>query len=182
MGDIRSSWEIAREKADRLGGLSVEERTMQREEQYRGTAVGLVHQYLDDEDIRPVKKELNKYTGEDRELMGRILLDEFINLINLDKQESLSLILSGIKAFSVKAEAGRGIDAIKHLYDEGLKTREEEKHRQHDAGRQLLRDMGISGSAVGTINLYDRDEWLDRLNNINVNFRKQLESLKAEII
>jgi hypothetical protein len=114
--------------------------------------------------------------------LERLLLDELINAIDLDGQESLAVIFSGIKAFSDKKEAGHGIDAIKQLYDECQDSREEEKHRADDAGRQLLRDMGISGSAIGTINLYGRDEWLDRLNNINVYFKKQLESLKEEII
>ena len=50
MGDIRSSWEIAQEKADRLGDLSSEERNRQKEELYRNTAAVLVHQYLDDKD------------------------------------------------------------------------------------------------------------------------------------
>jgi hypothetical protein len=182
MGDIRSSWEIALEKADRLGGLSSEERTRQKEEQYRSAVVMLVHQYLDNKDIRPVKKELDKYTDKDRELLERLLLDELINAIDLDKQESLALIFSGIKAFSDKEEAGHGIDAIKQLYNECHNSREEEKHRADDAGRQLLRDMGISGSAIGTINIYDGEEWHDRLNTVDTYFKKQLESLKKEII
>ena len=182
MGDIRSSWEIAQEKVDRLGDLSSEEKIKQKGELYRNIAAVLLHQYLDDKDLRPVKKELNKYTGEDGELMERILLDEFISAIDLDKQESLELVIRGIEALSGKEEAGHGIEAVKQLYDEYQKAREEEKQRVDDAGRQVLRDMGISGSAIGTINLYARGEWLDRLNNVTVYFKNKLESLKEEIV
>lgn len=182
MGDIRSSWEIAQEKADRLGDLSSEERIRQKEEQYRSTAAVLVHQYIDDKDIRPVKKELNKYTGEDGELMERILLDEFVSAIDFDKQENLTPAISGIKALSGKEEAGHGIDAIKQLSDEYHKAREEEKQRADAACRLMLHDMGISGSAIGTINLYARDEWLDGLNTITACFKKRLEGLKEKIV
>jgi hypothetical protein len=182
MGNIRSSWEIAQEKVDSLGDLSSEERTRHKEEQYRSKVVALVHQYLDDKDIRPVRKELDKYTGKERDMVEYILLGEFISSIDLDRQESLDLILSGIGAFSGIEKTGHGINAIKQLYDECCKTREEEKQNIDDAGREMLRDMGISGSAIGTVNLYARDEWLDRLDNVTANFEKQLESLKEEII
>ena len=181
MGDIRSSWEIAQEKADRLGNLSSEERSRQKEELYRNTASLLVHQYLDDKDIRLVKKELNKYTGEERDLMERVLVDGFINAIDLDGQENLDLAIRGIEALSGKEKAGHRIDKLKQLYDECLKARDEEKQRADNAARKVLHDMGISGSAIGKINLYARDEWLDSLNNITVYFKKKLDGLKEEI-
>ncbi|MEJ2738706.1 MAG: hypothetical protein P8105_02520 [Dehalococcoidia bacterium] len=182
MGDIRSSWEIAQEKADRLGDLSSEERNRQKEELYRNTAAVLVHQYLDDKDIRPVKKELNKYTGEVRKLKERILLDELINVIDLDKQESLDIAVNGIEALWGKQETGHDIEPVKHLYAEYYKIRNEEKRRVDDAGRQILRDMDISGSAIGTINIYARDEWLNALNSLTACFKKWLKGLQEDIV
>ena len=182
MGEIRSSWEIAQEKADRIGDLSSEERIKQKEEQYHSTANVLVRQYLDDKDIRPVEKELNRYTGEDRELLKRILLEGLIESIDPDDDGSLDPVVRGIQALSGKEGAGRGMDAVKQLYDELRNVREAEKQRVDDAGRQMLRAMGISGSAISTINLYARDEWMNTLKNIDADFKKQMADLKKDIL
>jgi hypothetical protein len=181
MGEIRSSWEMAQEKADRIGNLSSEERTRQKEEQYRSTAAVLVHQYFSDHDIRPVEKELSKYAGEDRELLKRMLLDGFLEAIDLDEHVSFDMVLRGLHALSGKEEAGHTIDAIKQLYNVCREDREKEKQHAEDIGRQVLLTMGISGNAIGRINIYARDEWLSALNNIDANFKKQLASLKEDM-
>ena len=177
MGEIRSSWEIAQEKADKLGDLSSDERTRQREEQYRNVATVLVRQYLDDKDIRPVEKELNRYTGEDRELMTQVILDSLIESIGLNNDFSPELVLRGINAISDKVETGDGVDAIEDIYNEYLESLKVKKRHAEDAGRQMLRDMKISGNAVGRINIYARDEWSDALSNVTVHFKKRLADI-----
>jgi hypothetical protein len=129
-----------------------------------------------------VNKELNRYTGEDRELMKRALLNGFVGAIDLDGNVSLDLVLRGIEALSGKEEAANSVNAIKQLYNECSKTREAEKQRADDAGRQMLRDMGISGNAICAVNIYARDEWLNAMNGITAYFEKQLKDIKKNIL
>jgi len=46
VGEIKSAWELAMEKAERLGKLSPDERSRQKEEEYRSIGQTLVEKYL----------------------------------------------------------------------------------------------------------------------------------------
>ena len=91
MGEIRSSWEIAQEKADKLGDLSLEERVKKREEEYWGTRdivcnvpIGIDWEHFMDED-------------EEAELYKKFYIpDEMMPGQNTHDQDAMSDLLASL--------------------------------------------------------------------------------------
>ena len=61
MGEIKSAWEIALEKVDKLGELSPEELKRQKEEKYALIGQALADKYLGGLDLWQLDVELDKY-------------------------------------------------------------------------------------------------------------------------
>lgn len=182
MGEIRSSWEIAQEKAGRLGDLSTEERKQQREAVYRDIALTFVKEYIEGRNIRYMQRELNKYTGDDRELMGKMLLDCLLKAIDLNDESSLDLIFAGITALYTGAQVHASLDEIRVLYGEYRDTRAKERRRIEDDHRKMLREKGISGSAVCVPESDTGPERSNPLNDIAVSFKKRLAVIGGKIV
>ena len=151
MGELRSSWEIAQEKAGRLGDLSAEERKQHRESEYRGAAFVAVKEYLNSRNSRFLEKEMNRYKGDDNELMRRMMLDCLINSIGLHDESKLEPVLKGIAVLYENARGDDLLDRINKLYSEHRNSFMEEKNCMEDSGREKLRQKGISGSAIAIV-------------------------------
>jgi hypothetical protein len=182
MGELRSSWEIAREKAGRLGNLSTEERKQQREASYRGAALAVVKEYFDGRNIRYMERELNKYTGDDRELMRKMLLDCLVEAIDVNEKSSLDSVFIGITALYSGAQVKACLDEIRVLYKEYRDTREKEEHHIEDEARKMLREKGISGSAVRVVDIDAGSERSGPLDDSAVSFRKKLAAVREKIV
>ena len=148
MGEIRSSWEIAQEKAGRLGNLSAEEIKQQKETLYRNTAFAAVKEYLEGRNFRYMEREMDKYAGEDRELMKRMMLYCLIEAIDLNGDSVPAQVLSGITALYPGERTGRLLDEAGVLSDKYRDSCEDERRRMKDNGMEMLRKKGISGSAI----------------------------------
>ena len=69
MGEIKSAWELAMEKVEKLGKLSPEELRRQKEDKCGSIGQVLAEKYLSGSSLRELKTELDKQKGEERELV-----------------------------------------------------------------------------------------------------------------
>jgi hypothetical protein len=74
MGEIKSAWEIAMERAEKLGKLSPEELKRQREKEYAVIGQALAEKYLGGLDLRQLEVDLDKYEGEKREWVKKMAM------------------------------------------------------------------------------------------------------------
>jgi hypothetical protein len=182
MGELRSSREIAREKADRLGSLSTEEKEQQKEAAYRSMAQAIVKEYFGGRGPRYLDKELNKYAGDEKEYMRRMVLDCLIEAIDLDNGEKSGPVLNGISALQAGKNTEAYIEEIAALYEKYRDALDKEKRRMSDEGLKALQDKGISGSAVKVIDTGPDAEKAAFINSITVSFKEKIEELGKKYI
>ena len=183
MGEIKSAWELAMEKVEKLGKLSPEEVRRQKTEKCGSIGQGLAEKYLTGLALRDVRIELDKYKGEERELVRAVLASKLIDAIELGDAERLSKVIEGISELNLKSREGlASIRAeIEQLFAE-CREAEQKKRREVDAAaRGVLHQLRISGSAIGSVNPEVVPEWKNELDKIALPYREKLGDIKARL-
>ena len=182
MGEIKSAWEIAMERAEKLGKLSPEELRRQREKEYAVIGQALAEKYLGGLDLRQLEVDLDKYEGEKRDWVKKMAMVKLAQSIELGSRQRLEKTIEGISYLSGDREVGEIGDEVKQLLDEyeqaGWKKREEIEK----SGREVLHQLRISGSAVEAINPMIKDEWQQSLDRFAQPYRERLEELKQRLL
>jgi len=106
MGKLKSAWEIAQEKADRLGKLSPAEMQRQREQECRQIGRAIAQRYLDSPEPLPLAIELNKYQ-EKKDLVRQATLTHLIQAIDL--RFLTEFTLSGRSFASLRMTGSEGL-------------------------------------------------------------------------
>ena len=182
MGKIKSAWEIALEKAEKLGDLSPEERRKQIEDRSRIIGVSLFEKYISQPESRFFETALNQYAGEDRELIRRAIFQKLVDGIELGHGLELDIISQGTFSL-VKAEAVmKTMDKIEELFQEYNNIETEAKEEIEREGREVLHQMMVSGTAINHINPQATEEWQNKLNELAYPFEERLNSLKQELL
>jgi len=81
MGELKSAWEIAQEKANRLGKLSAEEMEQQERQGYRQIGQGLAQKWLDSSQQLDMTAELNKHEEKEREIIKQALIEHLVEAV-----------------------------------------------------------------------------------------------------
>ncbi|RLC97362.1 MAG: hypothetical protein DRI40_00450 [Chloroflexi bacterium] len=182
MGDIKSAWEIAMEKAERLGKLSPDERRRQREQEYSSIGRLLADKYLAGLALWQLEVELDKYTGEQRKLASSALLSRLADAIELGSPERLERALDGILALKQNEPGVAGIkDEIVRLLREYRQEEDRGKREAEESAREVLSRLGISGSAVGSVRPETIPECKQSLDDLARPYEQRLGELKARL-
>ena len=182
MGEIKSSWEIAWEKAGKLGELSQEERRKQKEDRCRPIGNSLVDKYLGEQDAQDLEAELKKYDSEDREFIAQVALRRLIELMDLKSGFALDRINNGILSLDKTEKTVKIMDRIKELYQQYYEAEAVERREIEEAGREMLHQQRISGTAISRINIQARETWQKKLERIALPFEKSLDGVKQELL
>lgn len=182
MGEIKSSWEIAREKVEKLGKLSPEEQRKQREDRCHPIGKSLAEKYLSEHNTKFLENELNKYDNEDNELIRQITLRHLIEEIDLNKSFLLDRIAQGILNLAETEEIAKTINKIEEISSEYNKAEEMERQNIERDGREILNQQRISGTAISKFNILAKKEWRIRLDKIAHPFKETLDNLKRELL
>ena len=183
MGEIKSAWELAMEKVDRLGKLSPEELRRQKEDRGRMIGEGLAEKYLAGTPLRDVKMDLDRNKGEERGLAESALASRLAGAIELGDTERLSKVLEGLSAIGLKGGEGLpDIEAeIEVLFAEYREADRKRRREVETAAREALHRLRISGSAIGGVNPDVVPEWRSDLDRIARPFRERLDGIKARL-
>lgn len=182
MGELKSAWEIAMEKAEKLGRLSPEELQMHNQERYALVGRALAEKYLAGLDARRLDLELDKYNGEEKATVSQVVLSRLIEAIELGNYERLKKIAEAIFLLKQDSKAREMEETIKGLFDEYVEAEQEQEAEIERRGREILRQLGISGGAIAAINPRTRDEWQQSLDGITQAFHEKLNQLNQELI
>jgi len=124
MGDIKSAWEIAQERANRLGRLSAEEQKQQKEQECRQIAAGIAQNYFDPSETQDIATILDKYSGEEKTLIELALVGLLTEAITFDSQSGESSSRYGGSGAKSAADCGtddRPVDGIPPSWKEDKK-------------------------------------------------------------
>lgn len=180
MGDIKSAWEIAQEKAGKLGKLSPEDRNKQRN---RCNQVGksLAEEFLERGDGKYLEAELDKQDDANEGLVSIAAIERLIEGIDLRNRLTLDRISQGILIIT-KSKAAETVAKLKELAQEYGEADEKERQEVDKAGKELLHQMRISGTAISQINILAKSEWQEKISHLDQPFQDRLSELKQELL
>ena len=160
MDELKSAWEIAQERAGRLGKLSTEEREQQERQRYRQVGQALAQKWLDSSGQLDVTWELNKYGESERDRIKKSLIDRLVQAIEFTTTQAISGTRRIVEAIgSLEPGLQPGTSEIARLVQE-YETGQHTIRQELESGcRETLHKLRISGTAVGAINVEASPEW-----------------------
>ena len=186
VGEMKSAFERALERAEKLGKLSPEEIKESKEKEFSPIGRALVEQYLGHGYGHILEEEMARHSGEGKDIVVKAALSRLVEAIDLGSGETAERAIGGILALKEEGEVGQIAGQIRSLFEE-YKQAEKDRYEKEKGGvereeRELLRQLGISGSAVGEINLEASETWRQILAALYSQFDQRLNQLKEQLL
>lgn len=172
--ELKSAFDIAMERARKLGDMSAQEKQKSREEELRAIGEVLGKRYLDGLPIRDIEIELRKQE-ENRHIVVRYLLSFFVDGLIEANFETAENILVAIQHFSGNSDAVANIRDLYNEYQKAIEKAWEGKRSKLEASRRKeLKLKGISGSAVEPAIEVDSEQ-LELRQQLDAAYQKRFE-------
>ena len=154
MGELKSAWEIAQERANRLGRLSAEEKEQQARKGYRQLGQALAQKWLDSSQRLNMTAELNNYQEKERDSIKQAVIEHLVNAIEFTTADGINDVKRVIEAISnLKPELQPQARELDQLGQEYEKADQKIRQELDNSRRQILHQLRISGTAVDAINI-----------------------------
>jgi hypothetical protein len=174
---LKSALEIALERAQKLGGMSSEEKQKLKDEKLESVGLALSKRYLKGLPIRDVEMELTKYKA-DRKTVVRYLLSYLVDGIDMNEPDTAERVLEAVQHFS-GAPTAEKIRSIINEYQSAMKQAWQKSQETLGAAKiKELKQMGISGSAVMPA-IETSAEWQRTKQKLNSDYKKRLDETKS---
>jgi hypothetical protein len=183
MGELKSAWEIAQERANRLGRLSAEEKEQQEIQRCRQIGQALAQKWLDGSQQLDITTELNKHEEKDRDIIKQVIIEHLIGAIELTTAQgrnNVEKIIEGIS--SLEPELQPKAEEIGQLVQEYEGAEQEIRRELESNYRETLHRLRISGTAVATINIEADPKWQLARQRLIEAFTPRLNDLKKALI
>jgi len=180
VAELKSAWEVAQEKANKLGKLSPQEIQQQRKQECWQIGSAIAQKYLNDIEPPNLAAELNNYPTEERDLIKPAILNHLVQAMDLKSHSKLEKIIQGIAAIEPKLQSI--IERIRELDQEYAQAVRKTRQTVENRGRETLHQLRVSGTAVGGINIEATQEWQQSWNKLTEPFAPRLDNLKRELI
>ena len=190
MGELKSAYERAMEKAGKLGSLSSEEMKKQEEERLLLVGRAIAEKYLNHGHTQVLKDDIEKFRADEKNVVSRGARLGLAESISFDKgvtAEALDRVLAGLLTLATGNQGAieELISKVKGLFEELEaeldRTYSNEFRRIESDKRGLLYELGISGSAIAGINVEGSFAWEQIENDLRSQYNAKLEPLKREL-
>jgi len=183
MSELKSAWEIAQEKANRLGKLSAEEKEQQERQRYREIGQALAQKWLDGSRRPNMTEELSKYEEKEREVIKQAAIEHLAEAIELTTAQGINSTKKVIEALgNLGPELQPKAEEISELVQEYEGTEQKIRQELESSYRETLHKLRISGSAVDAINIEADPKWQPAHQGLVASFTPRLNDLKRALI
>jgi hypothetical protein len=183
MGEIKSAWEIAQERANRLGNLSAEEKKQQERQGYRQIGQVLAQKWLDGSQKLDMNAELNKHGEKERAIIKRAAIEHLAEAIELTTTRGINSVKRVIEAISsLRPELQPKAEEITQLVQEYEGAEQKIRQELESNYRETLHQLRISGTAISSINIEDNYQWQLARQGLIEAFAPRLNDLKQALI
>ena len=183
MDELKSAWEIAQEKANRLGTLSAEEKEQQARQRYRQIGQGLAQKWLDSSQQLDMTAELNKHEEKEREIIKQALIEHLAEAIGFTTTQGINSVKKVITAISsLGPELQPKAEEIGQLVQEYEEAEQKTRQELESDYRETLHRLRISGTAVDAINIEADPKWQVARQGLVEAFTPRLNDLKRALI
>ncbi len=179
MGELRSAWEIAEERAKRLGKLSPEEVEEQERERHREIGRALAQKYLDAAGGLDIAAEVNKYDEGRRSVVKQSAIEHLAKALQLTNIQTVGAAKKIVAALATLEPNVKGrLEQIDQLIREYEKAEQRIRQELEDKRREILHQLRISGTAIDAINMEADEEWRAACQELGKSFAPRLSELK----
>jgi len=183
MSELKSAWEIAQERANKLGKLSAEEKEQQERQGYRQIGQALARKWLDSSRQLNITAELNKHEEKERSIIKQAAIEHLVEAIELTTGQGIKSVKRVIEAISsLKPELQSKAEAIGQLVQEYEGAEQKIRQELESNYRQTLHQLRISGTAIDSINIEDNHEWQLARRGLIEALSSRLDDLKQALI
>jgi hypothetical protein len=183
MGEIKSAWEIAQEKANRLGKLSAEEKEQQERQRYRQIGQVLAQKWLDSSQRLDMAAELNKHEEKEREIIKQAVIERLVETIEFTTTRGISSAQRVVEAISsLGPELQPRAEEISQLVQEYEGAEQKIRQKLEINYRETLHQLRISGTAVDAINIEADHQWQLARQELVEAFTPRLNEWKQALI
>jgi len=183
MSELKSAWEIAQEKANRLGKLSAEEKEQQERQRYRQIGQVLAQKWLDSSQRLDMTAELNKHKEKDRETIKQAVIEHLVEAIEFTTTRGINSVKRIIEAISsLGPELQPKAEGISQLVQEYEGAEQKIGQELESNYRETLHQLRISGTAVEAINIEANPQWQPARQELVEAFTPRLNDLKRALV
>ncbi len=183
---IKSAWEIALEKAEKLGRLSPEEAKKRLEEEFYPRGKALAERYLKGMLQRDLDRELNRFANEkEKDMVKRGFFTTLVAEISLEEAEKSGRALEGIllaSSGSSLVKIKENIAALLNKYHEAKDSLYRSSQRTITGkAEEQLKQQGIAGSSI-QVNMLATREWQEAQEKLHNQYGDELTTLKKSLL
>jgi len=183
MTELKSAWEIAQEKANRLGKLSAEEKEQQERQRYRQTGQALAQKWLHSSQQLDMTAELNKHEEKERDIIKQAVIEHLIEAIEFTTAQGMNSVKRVIKAIgSLWPELQPKAEEIGQLVQEYEGAEQKIRQELESNYRETLHQLRISGTAIDAINIEADHQWQLARQGLVEALTPRLNDLKQALI
>jgi hypothetical protein len=186
MAEMKSAYEKALERAEKLGRLSPEEMKERKDAENAAIGKALAERYLEHGHNRILGEALARYTGDDKDIVATAALQHLVDAISLQDDKLTKRAMEGISTLNDDArtlKAKQKVLSLATAYKEAEKQAYGQMKRRVDrSGAELLDELAISGSAIGDIKLGASELWEGIQKELSQRFDNRLQEVKQELI
>jgi hypothetical protein len=183
MGELKSAWEIAQERANRLGKLSAEEKEQQEIQGYRQIGQVLAQKWLNSSQQLDMTAELNKHEEKERGIIKQAVIEHLLESIEFTTTQGINSVTRVIEAISsLGPELQPKAEEIGQLVQEYEEAEQKIRQELESNYRETLHQLRISGTAVDVINIETNNQWQLARQELVEAFTPRLNDLKQALI
>jgi hypothetical protein len=183
MSELKSAWEVAQERANRLGKLSADEKEHQERESYRQAGRALARKWLDGSQRLDIVTELGKHEEHGREIVRQAIIERLVDAIEFTTAKGVDGVKGIIEAISsLKPELRPRAEEVGQLIQEYELAEQKIRQELESEYRETLHQLRISGTAVGAINIEDNPQWQPARQGLFESFAPKLNALKQALL
>ena len=183
MSEMKSAWELAQERANRLGKLSAQEKEEQERQACRQIGQALAQKLMDGPQRLDVAAELSKHEETARETIRQSTIEHLVEAIELTATKGADNVKGIIRTISsLKPELQPKAEEVGQLIQEYQLAEQKIRQELESQTRETLHQLRISGTAVGAINLEDNPQWQPARQGLVDSFAPRLNTLRQALL
>jgi len=183
MSELKSAWEVAQERASRLGKLSAEEKEQQERQRYRQVGQVLAQKWMDSSQRLDVTAELSKHEEKGREIIKQAIIEHLIETMGFADTQAINSVKRVIEAISsLKPELQPKVEEMGQLVQEYELAEQKTRQELESNYRATLHQLRISGTAVDAINIEDNPQWQLARQGLVESLAPRLNALKQALV
>ncbi len=182
MDELKSAWEIAQERAGRLGDLSAEEQKEQQRQRCHQVGQVLAGRWLDGSEKTDLASELGKHGEEDTAMVRESIIQHLVQVVEPAAVGSIDRVTTAIEGISRLApELETGVDEARKLLHEYQEAERKARQDVESGYMETLHRLRISGTAVAGINIETSEDWQAARQRLIDAFSPRFDDLKRTL-